>query len=375
MKRVIFYIYDYIGEGGITSKDLANQVAGFEEQGYKKFELHINSKGGDVYEGNAIYNLFAGRDTIVYVDSMAGSIASVIAMAGKHIYILDNALMQIHNPWMLAIGDSIEFQRNADMLEIVKGTIIKAYLARTGKTEDELKAIMDKDTLMNAETAVELGFADERIKRPVEKNFVALFAACVDDEEIPIKKTEFKMLDKLKAFFNLSKGATEEDVKNKLSEIKNQFKLPEDATLDQIIKAAAEGKSANEIAALQTEVKNLKQKIENNAEAQATADAAKRGQDINDLVTDAIGKFKINAADKERWTTLLSSDFEKYSAELKDIKDNAVKQNLDTKNQIVDLEDPKAVANAANAYKRKMKAEGVPVTYTEAVNIIEKGTS
>ena len=123
----------------------------------------INSPGGDCVAAAQIYNMlmdYKGTVT-VKIDGIAASAASVIAMAGTKVLMSPTALMMIHNPLTVAIGDSEEMQKAIDMLSEVKESIINAYEIKTGLSRAKLSHLMDAETWMNANKAVELGFADE----------------------------------------------------------------------------------------------------------------------------------------------------------------------------------------------------------------------
>ncbi len=122
----------------------------------------INSPGGDCVAAAQIYNMLMDYkgDVTVKIDGIAASAASVIAMAGTKVLMSPTALMMIHNPLTVAIGDSEEMQKAIDMLSEVKESIINAYEIKTGLSRAKLSHLMDAETWMNANKAVELGFAD-----------------------------------------------------------------------------------------------------------------------------------------------------------------------------------------------------------------------
>lgn len=123
----------------------------------------INSPGGDCIAAAQIYNMlmdYKGQVT-VKIDGIAASAASVIAMAGTTVLVSPTALMMIHNPLTVAIGDSEEMQKAIDMLTEVKESIINAYELKTGLSRTKLSHLMDAETWMNANKAIELGFADD----------------------------------------------------------------------------------------------------------------------------------------------------------------------------------------------------------------------
>lgn len=127
--------------------------------------LHINSPGGSVFEGIAIYNMLKQNKAIVntYVDGLAASIASVIAMSGDTIFMPKNAMMMIHNPYMITMGNASELRKQADSLDRVTKSSVITYLDKAGDKldEDTLKQLMDNETWLTAQEAVDYGLADE----------------------------------------------------------------------------------------------------------------------------------------------------------------------------------------------------------------------
>lgn len=125
-----------------------------------RINLHINSPGGSVLDGFAIYNrLIAHKAKItVYIDGWAASIASVIAMAGDEIIAPANTWFMIHNPWVGIGGDADDLARMVEVLEKMKSQIITAYQRHSDRTRDELSDMMDAETWMTATDAIEAGF-------------------------------------------------------------------------------------------------------------------------------------------------------------------------------------------------------------------------
>lgn len=131
----------------------------------------INSPGGDCVAAAQIYNMltqYKGNVT-VKIDGIAASAASVIAMAGNTVLMSPVSMMMIHNPATVAFGDYAEMQKAIDMLAEVKESIINAYVIKTGLTRAKLSHLMDAETWMDANKAVELGFADDIITRAETK--------------------------------------------------------------------------------------------------------------------------------------------------------------------------------------------------------------
>ena len=128
--------------------------------------IWINSPGGDCVAASQIYSMlmdYKGSVT-VKIDGIAASAASVIAMAGTTVLMAPTALMMIHNPATMAYGDHEDMQKAIDMLDEVKESIINAYEIKTGQSRAKLAHLMDAETWMNANKAIELGFADDILK-------------------------------------------------------------------------------------------------------------------------------------------------------------------------------------------------------------------
>ena len=165
------YIYDEIappmpewwGESDVVSAKAV--LAALEEVGdVEKLVVRINSPGGDVFEGVAIYNALVRHSATIHVeiDALAASIASLVAMAGDIIVMAGNALMMLHRAWTIAYGDADELSIVVESLRRVDKTIIDTYDARTGdnSTPEQIEEWLAAETWMTAEEAIERGFAD-----------------------------------------------------------------------------------------------------------------------------------------------------------------------------------------------------------------------
>ena len=157
-------IYDDIGDGwfseGVTAVSIKEQLDAFGET--DQVVVRINSPGGDVFEGFAIYNLLKQHSAQIEVriDGLAASAASIIAMAGDEIIMGEASMMMIHDPWTFALGDANEMLKVADTLEKIKDSIVVAYVAKTGLDAKLVSDLMTDETWLTAESAVEEGFAD-----------------------------------------------------------------------------------------------------------------------------------------------------------------------------------------------------------------------
>ena len=123
----------------------------------------LNSPGGDVFAAAQIYNMLMDYPdpVTVKIDGLAASAASVIAMAGSTVQMSPVSMLMVHNPATIAIGDSDEMLRAKALLDEVKESIINAYELKTGLSRARLSHLMDAETWMNANKAIELGFADQ----------------------------------------------------------------------------------------------------------------------------------------------------------------------------------------------------------------------
>lgn len=160
-------IYDYIGDdgwgGGVTVQDVQDQLA---EADMKPLNVYINSYGGEVFEGFAIYNTlkrYKGFKT-VYIDGIAASIASVIAMAGDKVVMNMASMLMIHNAIGGCYGNAEDMKKVVSALEQINEVIRDVYKARTNMEDDALKTLMDNETFMTAKECVDYGFADEIVE-------------------------------------------------------------------------------------------------------------------------------------------------------------------------------------------------------------------
>lgn len=167
-------IYDPIGFGldggdGVTARRIA---AALRQIGENDVTVNINSPGGDMFEGLAIYNLLAEHPASVNVRVMglAASAASIIAMAGDTIAMGLGSQIMIHNAWGLVMGNRNDMREAADMFAQFDGAMARIYEHRTGQKAETVAALMDAETFMGADQAVEMGFATDTFQRDKKKN-------------------------------------------------------------------------------------------------------------------------------------------------------------------------------------------------------------
>jgi ATP-dependent Clp protease protease subunit len=155
------FIYGDIGGwwGGVSAEEFAKEIAALDVD---TMNVRLNSPGGLVFDGVAIYNALArhAANVVVHVEGIAASIASVIAMAGDEIRIAEGSRFMIHNPWSFAMGDEDAFRAEADVLTGLKQDLIDIYAARTEQSRNDLSEWMTSETWFSAREAVDKGFAD-----------------------------------------------------------------------------------------------------------------------------------------------------------------------------------------------------------------------
>lgn len=157
------YIYDEISWLGVDAqqfvKDL-NQITA------ATINLHLHSPGGNLFDGIAIYNALKQHKSSVdvYIEGLAASSASIIALAGDKIYMAKNAFYMIHNPFICCCGNSDELRKMADTLDKFTGTMIQTYVTASGQSEKQIKDWLDAETWMTADEAKANGFIHEIIE-------------------------------------------------------------------------------------------------------------------------------------------------------------------------------------------------------------------
>lgn len=205
-KVVDVYIFDEIGMGGVNAQGFIEEIKSFKDS---PMNLHINCVGGDVFDGMAIFNIIKKRTakTTVYIEGIAASMGSVIALAADNVVMAENSLFMIHNAWGGAMGEAKEMKKTAKLLDKISGEIADIYVKKTKLPYDKVKEMMDEETWLNAEEALELGFIDsisDAIK-VAAKYDVSKFKNITNKEiknKLSINIKSKKMTDELKTWFN-----------------------------------------------------------------------------------------------------------------------------------------------------------------------------
>ncbi|MDP3939690.1 MAG: HK97 family phage prohead protease [Deltaproteobacteria bacterium] len=164
------YLYDPIASDGslwalffddITPKQIKRELDALGD--IRRLNVFINSPGGEVFASNAIHNLIRRHkaETWVYIDGLAASGASIVAVAGDHVIAYPNSMGMLHNAWTWAMGEAKDFRKEADTLDEIQKSIIGAYSVKMGLPKDEIARLMNEETWMDSERMLELGFVDE----------------------------------------------------------------------------------------------------------------------------------------------------------------------------------------------------------------------
>lgn len=168
-ETVEVHIFDVIGEwgwgSGISARRFISQI---QEHDGKELSVLINSPGGAVTDGLAIYNYLRNRGKVkTKIIGIAASMAGVVALAGEEVTIAENGMFMLHNPSGIAVGDSKEMRREADVLDVFKASLQRTYESETGNSAKKVSDWMDKETWMSASEALDAGFVDV-IDAPVQ---------------------------------------------------------------------------------------------------------------------------------------------------------------------------------------------------------------
>lgn len=157
-------IYDEIGAYGVSAKGFLAELGALPEG--TPVDLRLNSPGGSVFDAVAIHNALKRHEgtVTVWIDGIAASAASYIAMAGDEIVMPENAFLMIHDPSGLVMGTAEDMRAMAEALDKVKGSLVAGYAAKSGRTPGEVSALMASETWFDAADAVAQGFADRLIE-------------------------------------------------------------------------------------------------------------------------------------------------------------------------------------------------------------------
>lgn len=231
-------IYDIIGWPFVDADTFVSDLSNIDSP---NITVGINSPGGDVFDGTAIYNALKNHPAKITtrIDGIAASMASIIALAGDEIQIADNAYFMIHNPWSIAAGDYRDFKKESELLDKIGSTLALTYSNRTGISIDDVKALMDDETWIVGSELVEKGFADTVIEGKTAKaSFdLGMYSNAPKDIKGEKEKHPVKTERELERVLTQDAGLTRSQAK---AIIKSGFKpsnVTQDADNDEILQA------------------------------------------------------------------------------------------------------------------------------------------
>lgn len=279
------------GLDGINDKDIVSELYEYASM-YRSIDVRVNSPGGSVYAGMAIFNALRASDAdiTIYIDGIAASMASVIALCGKPVYMSQYARLMLHNPYGGCYGNKEEMKAVAEQLEALEDTLADMYASKTGKTREEIKdAYFDgKDHWITAKEAREMGFIDgiydigEKVDAGTPQEVYAAFQARLGNQTL---NTGNMMYEELKKRPSFASCATDEDVVRMLSSLENK---------------------AGQYDALVKERDTLKASLDGYVEKEREA----RKAEIRNLLEDAMQDGRIAPSDRDAYQAVLEKDYE-----------------------------------------------------------------
>jgi ATP-dependent protease ClpP protease subunit len=317
-------IYDDIGESSwwgetVSAKDVKTALKGSKASTIK---LRVNSRGGEVFEGFAIYNLLKDHPARVeaQVDALAASMASIVIMAADEIKIAKNALIMVHNPWSFAMGEADDLRQTADLLDKMRDASADVYAARTGVTKERAIEMMDAETWLTAEEAKAEGFADVIIPDKRNEAHAKLLAGLRFDGLIaPPRALIAACAQARNAAPNVSKGAEPVQEQNSMKEEQrialclalgvSADTAPEAMAQRAAALVAAQGKAPEgfeltpkgELASAQARAVAAEAEV-------ATSRKATREAAVNACLDGAVKDGKIVPASREKYAALCATD-------------------------------------------------------------------
>ena len=239
-EEVDIYIYDEIGSYDVNAKSFIDEL---KEHKGKTLNIHINSLGGEVFDGLAIANAIKSHNapTNTFIEGICASISTIVALASDKVYMSENSLFMIHNAWGGSMGEARDLRKQADILEKISNEIANVYIKKTKLPKSEIDSMMEEETWLTAEESIQAGFVDELTEalKMVAKYDVSKFKNITEDkinlilnkkEEIMIKNSEDKtILEKIKNIFAESSDTSPKALEEEEMEQEQEEEKIEDA--------------------------------------------------------------------------------------------------------------------------------------------------
>lgn len=279
------------GFDGISDKDIVAELYEYASM-YKSIDIRVNSPGGSVYAGMSIFNALRSSeaDITIYVDGIAASMASVIALCGKPVYMSQYARLMLHAPYGGCYGNKEELRAVSDELASLEDTLADMYASRLGKTREEIKDTYfdGKDHWITAKEAKEMGLVDgiydikEKVDAQSPQDIYAVFQARLNSQSF---NTHNNMYEELRKRPSFAACATDEDVVRMLASMENK---------------------AGQYDAVVKERNDLKASLDGYVQKEKEA----RELEIKNLLESAMQKGRIAPASRDAYKAILEKDFE-----------------------------------------------------------------
>lgn len=308
---VTMLLYGDIDEWCVSAENVVRELSALEQTG-KKIMVRINSCGGSVFEGIAIYNAIKNSkaDITIYVDGIAASMASVVALCGKPVYMSQYAQLMMHCVSSTVIGNTKDVERQLEVMKQLENTIVKMYASKTGIAEEKIREMwMDgTDHWMTAQQAKDVGIIDGIYDAENPNGIDATNADAVYKyvtNRFISKQNKREMIDKLKKMPKFANCATDEELMAKITEVMNK---------------------ASECDELKSKIAEL-EKTAKEAEIKAILDKAIEEHKVTKPVADNLAKAYAN--DAEGLTALLSAMQGKKKVEIDETVDSLESKTWD----------------------------------------------
>tara|TARA_R100001530_G_scaffold131844_2_gene103753 strand:+ start:466 stop:1572 length:1107 start_codon:yes stop_codon:yes gene_type:complete len=316
------YLFSEIGGMDITAKTFVEDINNIKS---KKLNVYINSLGGSVFDGIAIYNTlknFKGKVT-TKIQGIGASIASVIALAGDKIEMSDNSLLMIHDPYAVAGGNSTEMRKTADLLDKIRNEIANIYQKQTGLDTKTIESLMTNETWFNSSEALEKGFITDISEEVEVKN------------EYDLSNFKNITTEKVSSILNNKKMAKENIINE---EVSNKETNKTEQGLISKIKSLLVGEPTNEHIPGHEETAEEERREEGEADVQDWEGMEKRIKNLEDAVADI--KKEIGVSGDEE------------SEEVRGSAETANNEVEDLQNKVKELEEQLEISSAKNSAKK-----------------------
>lgn len=316
-----------------TAKSIRKKLANLKEG--EELTVYLNSPGGYVTEGIAIYNLLAEKKPTIKIIGEASSIASVIACAGAKVLIAETAVMLFHKPWSFFSGDEDDLEKVNKNLKVLKESIIAAYQSKTGMSKKALDELMQEDTYHNAKKCLEMGFADE-VYTPS------------DDDKAKIEASNKLIAKQLRQYYNSTKNYNLLNESKGISEMDNTTNA-EMEKLREIVNS-----TGNELAVLKSKFETQSQSF-----SELQAKYVQANEQLAKLTEENIALANTNQNLIEREIEQsVEMDLIKLQDKIKPVE-NCKENNFALKQELMWLkskdDDKSAIINGKTPYERKLE--------------------